>query len=126
MAFSDYYPIPQGGTHSVRIDRMEILHTFHRSYGNQHSYHILHVPRSELKPNTLAVWRVLSGKSLEQANQCDKTKGLSLEEVGEIFGDEVILHITHITDVERAKLDTAIGLQKEQQSVEEIERVSQR
>ncbi|KAH8901430.1 general substrate transporter [Thozetella sp. PMI_491] len=39
-----------------------------------------------------------------------ETKGLSLEEIGERFNDDVVVHITHITDEERAKLDAAIGL----------------
>ncbi|KAI9842253.1 MAG: hypothetical protein M1830_007818, partial [Pleopsidium flavum] len=37
------------------------------------------------------------------------TKGLSLEEINEKFGDEVAVHLTHITDEEQAKLDEAIG-----------------
>ena len=37
-----------------------------------------------------------------------QTKGLSLEEINEKFGDTVEVHITHITDEERAKLDVVV------------------
>ncbi|VUC25612.1 unnamed protein product [Clonostachys rosea] len=38
-----------------------------------------------------------------------ETKGLTLEEVGERFNDEVAVHITHITEEERNKLDATLG-----------------
>ncbi len=34
-----------------------------------------------------------------------ETKGLSLEEIGEKFGDEVVVHLTEITDEQLAQLD---------------------
>ncbi|KAK5333045.1 hypothetical protein LTR98_010865 [Exophiala xenobiotica] len=37
-----------------------------------------------------------------------ETKGLSLEEVGALFGDEVALDVTHLTDQEQQELDAAI------------------
>lgn len=37
-----------------------------------------------------------------------ETKGLSLEEIGEKFGDEVVVHITNITDDERKQLNETI------------------
>jgi MFS family permease len=37
-----------------------------------------------------------------------ETKGLSLEEIGEKFGDEVAVHLTNITEEEKLKLDEAI------------------
>lgn len=37
-----------------------------------------------------------------------QTKGLSLEEVNELFGDEVVVHLTHISDEEKVQLDNAI------------------
>lgn len=39
---------------------------------------------------------------------CPETKGLSLEEVNGLFGDEVVVQLTHITEEERAKLDERI------------------
>lgn len=36
---------------------------------------------------------------------CPETKGLSLEEVGQLFGEEVGLDISHMTDEQRAELD---------------------
>jgi hypothetical protein len=45
---------------------------------------------------------------------CPETKRLSLEEIGEKFGDEVLVHLTHITDEERAKLDQAIEAEAKQ------------
>jgi hypothetical protein len=33
-----------------------------------------------------------------------------LEEINEIFGDDVAVHMTHISDEEKAKLDAAIGI----------------
>ncbi|UNI21324.1 hypothetical protein JDV02_007323 [Purpureocillium takamizusanense] len=37
-----------------------------------------------------------------------ETKGLTLEEIGEKFGDKVIVHITHISESERQELDEKI------------------
>lgn len=37
-----------------------------------------------------------------------ETKGLSLEEINELFGDSVVVHLTHITDEEKAELDAKI------------------
>lgn len=34
-----------------------------------------------------------------------ETKGLSLEEIDELFGDKVIVHLTHISDEEKVELD---------------------
>jgi hypothetical protein len=34
-----------------------------------------------------------------------ETKGLSLEEIGALFGDEVALDISHLSERERAELD---------------------
>jgi MFS family permease len=42
-----------------------------------------------------------------------ETKGLSLEEIGEKFGDEVAVHLTNITDEEKERLDEAIRAGKE-------------
>ena len=41
-----------------------------------------------------------------------ETKGLTLEEIGEKFGDEVAVHITGLTDEQRAELDERIVLEK--------------
>ena len=41
-----------------------------------------------------------------------ETKGLSLEEIGEKFGDEVAVYITGLTDEQRAELDERIVLEK--------------
>ncbi len=38
-----------------------------------------------------------------------ETKGLSLEEIGEKFGDEVVVHLTDLTDEERRQLDDTIA-----------------
>jgi hypothetical protein len=37
-----------------------------------------------------------------------ETKGLSLEEIGALFGDEVVLDISHLSEKERAELDERI------------------
>lgn len=37
-----------------------------------------------------------------------ETKGLSLEEINEVFGDSVVVHLTHISDEEKAELDAKI------------------
>ena len=34
-----------------------------------------------------------------------ETKGLSLEEIGEKFGDEVVVHLNEVTDEQLAQLD---------------------
>jgi Sugar (and other) transporter len=41
-----------------------------------------------------------------------ETKGLSLEEIGERFGDEVVVHLTHITDEQKKVLDEVIDTEK--------------
>ncbi len=41
-----------------------------------------------------------------------ETKGLSLEEVGERFGDEVVVHLTDLTEAERRELDEKIRAEK--------------
>ncbi|OAA59741.1 General substrate transporter [Niveomyces insectorum RCEF 264] len=41
-----------------------------------------------------------------------ETKGLSLEEIGEVFGDDVAVHITHLTAAEREQLDRNIDAEK--------------
>jgi (p)ppGpp synthase/HD superfamily hydrolase len=52
-----------------------------------------------------------------------ETKGLSLEEIGEKFGDEVAVHLTDLTDVQRAELDREIEA-KEGTQAEHIEKIS--
>lgn len=42
-----------------------------------------------------------------------ETKGLSLEEIGEKFGDEVVVHLTDITAEQREQLDREIEMSKE-------------
>jgi Sugar (and other) transporter len=42
-----------------------------------------------------------------------ETKGLSLEEIGEKFGDEVAVRITHLTGEQRAQLDKDVEAEKE-------------
>ncbi len=42
-----------------------------------------------------------------------ETKGLSLEEIGERFGDQVAVHLTDLTDEQRAELDKEIAADKE-------------
>ena len=37
-----------------------------------------------------------------------ETKGLSLEEINELFGDKVVVHLTHISDEEKAELDRKV------------------
>lgn len=41
-----------------------------------------------------------------------ETKGLSLEEIGERFGDEVVVHLTDLSEEERLKLDEKISAEK--------------
>ncbi|KAJ9494968.1 hypothetical protein H2202_009443 [Exophiala xenobiotica] len=41
-----------------------------------------------------------------------ETKGLSLEEIGERFGDEVVVHLTDLTEAERHELDEKIRAEK--------------
>lgn len=41
-----------------------------------------------------------------------ETKGLSLEEIGERFGDEVVVHLTDLSQEERLKLDEKISAEK--------------
>lgn len=43
-----------------------------------------------------------------------ETKGLSLEEIAEQFGDEVVVHLTHITDEERKRLDDEIDVEEDE------------
>ena len=56
-----------------------------------------------------------------------ETKGLSLEEINELSGDKVAIHLTHISDEEKADLDRkALGgddpiMAGKGASVEEIE-----
>jgi len=38
-----------------------------------------------------------------------ETKGLSLEEINELFGDDVVVHLTHISDEEKTQLDQKIN-----------------
>ena len=47
-----------------------------------------------------------------------ETKGLSLEEINELFGDEVVIHLTHISDEEKAKLDEVIGIENKETGTE--------
>lgn len=42
-----------------------------------------------------------------------ETTGLTLEEIGEKFGDEVAVYITGLTDDQRAELDQRIVIEKE-------------
>lgn len=44
---------------------------------------------------------------------CPETKRLSLEEIGEKFGDEVAVHLTDLTEEERLQLDKVIECEKE-------------
>ena len=39
-----------------------------------------------------------------------ETKGLSLEEINELFGDEVVVHLTHISDEEKVRLEKEVGI----------------
>jgi hypothetical protein len=39
-----------------------------------------------------------------------ETKGLSLEEINEVFGDDVVVHLIHISDEEKANFDATIGI----------------
>lgn len=41
-----------------------------------------------------------------------ETKGLALEEIGEKFGDDVIVRLTNITTEQREQLDEAIKAEK--------------
>lgn len=50
-----------------------------------------------------------------------ETKGLSLEEIGEKFGDEVVLHLTDLTDEQRAELDREIAANKDQSGAVHVE-----
>lgn len=59
--------------------------------------------------NTIIVWKVFP-----------ETKGLSLEEIGEVFGDEVAVKLTHLTSAERELLDRNIDAEKAGQ-VEQLE-----
>lgn len=42
-----------------------------------------------------------------------ETKGLSLEEIGEKFGDEVAVHLTDLTEEQRRELDRVIESEKD-------------
>ncbi|KAK4944923.1 hypothetical protein LTR10_015842 [Elasticomyces elasticus] len=50
-----------------------------------------------------------------------ETKGLSLEEIGEKFGDEIVMHLTDLTDEQRAELDREIASNKQQAGAVHVE-----
>lgn len=50
-----------------------------------------------------------------------ETKGLTLEEIGEKFGDEVAVRITNITDDERKHLNETIERGKDGEAVSQVE-----
>lgn len=60
--------------------------------------------------NTIIVWRFFP-----------ETKGLSLEEIGEVFGDEVAVKLTHLTSAERELLDRNIDAEKAGARVEHLD-----
>ncbi|PVH71473.1 general substrate transporter [Cadophora sp. DSE1049] len=47
---------------------------------------------------------------------CPETKGLSLEEINGLFGDKVVVQLTHPTDAEREGLDSAIETRQVQET----------
>jgi len=49
-----------------------------------------------------------------------ETKGLSLEEIGAVFGDEVVVHLTDLTDEERKELDKVIAADRTIMHLEHI------
>jgi hypothetical protein len=51
-----------------------------------------------------------------------ETKGLSLEEVGALFGDQVAVDLTHMTEEERRKLDDEII--EDKQPTQQVETVA--
>jgi len=50
-----------------------------------------------------------------------ETKGKSLEELAELFGDTVVVHLTDVSEEERRKLDVEIENEKAQ--MEHVEHV---
>ncbi len=50
-----------------------------------------------------------------------ETKGLSLEEIGEVFGDDVAVHLTNLTAAERELLDKDIDAEKAGGVVEHVD-----
>ncbi|CAK7204028.1 hypothetical protein SEUCBS139899_006779 [Sporothrix eucalyptigena] len=102
----------------------EIFPSHFRSYGTAWSLSILFLTAMvylEAAPTALAVigWRYfLLFIALTFINiiiiwrTFPETKGLSLEEIGEVFGDEVAVRLTHLTSAERELLDRNIDAEK--------------
>jgi hypothetical protein len=53
-----------------------------------------------------------------------ETKGLALEEVGEKFGDNVVVRLTNITTEQRDQLDEAIKAEKSTSESTHVEQMS--
>lgn len=54
-----------------------------------------------------------------------ETKGRSLEELAELFGDPVVIHLTTATEAEKEKLDVEIKNEMLTEQVEQVERGTQ-
>ncbi|CAK7213533.1 hypothetical protein SBRCBS47491_001832 [Sporothrix bragantina] len=102
----------------------EIFPSHFRSYGTAWSLSILFLSAMiylEAAPTALATigWRyflIFIGLTFINIiiiwKTFPETKGLSLEEIGEVFGDEVAVHLTHLTAEEREALDRSIDAEK--------------
>lgn len=111
----------------------EIFPTHLRSYGISWSLSILFtvaIVYLEAAPTALAVigWRYyllfvcLSFINIFMVWKfLPETKGLSLEEIGEVFGDEVAVKLTHLTAAERERLDREIVAEKAGVRVEHLD-----
>ncbi|CAK7234124.1 hypothetical protein SCUCBS95973_008828 [Sporothrix curviconia] len=111
----------------------EIFPLHFRSYGTAWSLSILFLSAMvylEAAPTALAVigWRYfLVFICLTFVNiiiiwrTFPETKGLSLEEMGEVFGDEVAVHLTHLTAEEREALDRNIDAEKAGGQVDHVD-----
>jgi hypothetical protein len=69
----------------VRRSRLEILPSFHYSLCRQFPF----------------IWYFFP-----------KTKGRALEEIGKKFGDEVVIHLTGLSDEQKEDLDKAIEMER--------------
>ena len=50
-----------------------------------------------------------------------ETKGLSLEEIGALFNDEVVLDISHLSEEKREALDTRIAVNTDSAAIAHID-----
>lgn len=79
---------------------MEVLLSFHLLFLCRFCSGVLLFTRGKLQ-TTSAIYDRL------EAN-CDKTASLSLEEVNELFGDEVVVNLSNASEEEKKNIDQAI------------------